>query len=292
MTRRLPPLEVWLFFAAVLAYQYWLFDGLTDERLDNAWFRGRFFAAIGIAFAIAALFGGFSAVLRIVSAWFRVPLSLRWWALAIGWLPLLGLATTLTWPLLPGSPVEAPPIRPGVLLPNLGFLLIVIQNSLADEAAWIGYAYQRTQRRWVAFAACMLVGAFWGWWYQPMVNFGRSVAGTAIPVPLFIWTMMATAVVCAVLYNATRSGLIVLCAQVATNFFYLMFPILPQATNSWFPYAVFCGYLVLLVIALTAMFGWDLQPRKAEPVREIWLWPKRWRPPPEPTPAARPASER
>ena len=274
---RWPPVDVLVFFAAAIGYQYWLFDGLTGGRLDDPWFHARFAVPIGLALTMAFFAQGIQGVRSIVEPLGRIPLGVGWWLLAIGWVPLLGALTTLIYPTLPGNPGPAPALRPNVLIPSLAFLLFVIQVSLADESAWIGYACGRVQTRWRALAACLFVGAFWGWWYQPMVGYGRAIAGTAIPVPLFIWTMMATAVVCVLLYNATRSALIVVAAQVAGNFFYLVFPVLPQATGSWFPYAVFCALQLVLVVVLVWLFGPELRPASTRGERAIWLWPHRWK---------------
>lgn len=276
--RRWPPVEVAIFFVVALVFQYWLFAQLNNETIPTKWFRIRFLFPIVLVLSLTLIFRGRAHLWALIAPLLKIPLSIRWWIFAIGWLPALAALTTLTYPLLPGSPGDAPPLRPGVLIPALPFLFTVIQISLADECAWIGFAYKRTSNRWVPLAACVLVGTVWGWWYQPMVGFGRAVAGTAIPVPLFIWTMIATAVACAVMFHATRSALIVVAAQASGNFFYLAFPVLPQATNSWFPYAVFCGYQLILTLILVWKFGPHLRSETPSSQKHIWLLPKRWRP--------------
>jgi uncharacterized protein len=103
----------------------------------------------------------------------------------------------------------APAYAPNFFLPGLGFGLLA---GFFEEIGWMGYAFPRMQRYWGALASAALLGALWGTWHLPVVDYlGAATPHGAYWFPFFVaFTVAMTAmrVLIAFVYTRTNSVLL------------------------------------------------------------------------------------
>lgn len=180
----------------------------------------------------------------------RVPA--RWWAVAVG-LPLAFAAgATLAGAALGGG------FHLGETEGFSGALVYLAYGiglfTVTEESAWRGFALPRLMRGRSALGAALVLGVVWSCWHLPIFAID-SEGDSAIPWPGFAVMVVATSVITAWLYVATRS---VLLAGV--------FHAVADAAYSWTgvvgaDHHAFWAGVVLEVLAAAAIarrYGWQL----------------------------------
>ena len=159
-------------------------------------------AALLVAWRTGALRSLLASMVRI-----RVPL--RWWAVALSPLALLGIG--LLAELAVGQELPQPsafaqlsglPSAIGVIGVALMFLLV---NGYGEETGWRGFALPLLQRRFSPLTAMLVLAVIWAGWHLPMFfvvdNFRAFSAGTVVG---WLLGLTAGSIVLGWLYN--RSG--------------------------------------------------------------------------------------
>ncbi|MCB0882263.1 MAG: CPBP family intramembrane metalloprotease [Thermoleophilia bacterium] len=82
--------------------------------------------------------------------------------------------------------------------------------GLGEEAGWRGFALPRLQRRFAAYPATLILGAFWALWHLPsfFYNYG-GLGDLAVGLPAFAVSLLAGAVVLTWLYNGSGGSILV-----------------------------------------------------------------------------------
>ena len=163
---------------------------------------GPMVAALLVAWRTGALHSLLASMVRI-----RVPL--RWWAVALSPLALLGIG--LLAELAVGQELPQPsafaemsglPSAIGVIGVALMFLLV---NGYGEETGWRGFALPLLQRRFSPLTAMLVLAVIWAGWHLPMFfvvdNFRAFSAGTVVG---WLLGLTAGSIVLGWLYN--RSG--------------------------------------------------------------------------------------
>jgi len=158
------------------------------------------------ALVVAACTG---ALRPLLTGMVRVRVPLRWWAVALS--PLILLGGVLLVDLIIGADLPAPaafgemtglPSALGVA--GVG-LLILLVNGFGEETGWRGFALPLLQRRLSPLPAMLVLAVIWAGWHLPMFfvvdNFRNFSVGTIIG---WLLGLTAGSILLGWLYN--RSG--------------------------------------------------------------------------------------
>ena len=85
------------------------------------------------------------------------------------------------------------------------------------------FSVTRLQGRYSALTSCALVGSAWGLWYLPMLLVGEGVPDGFI-APIFMASMLSLTILLGWVFNMTRSGPILMIAQIVSNCAFFIVP--------------------------------------------------------------------
>jgi uncharacterized protein len=155
----------------------------------------------------------------------------------------------------------SPIFVPNVFIFGIGFGVIA---GFLEEIGWTGYAFNKLSLRYSALASAILLGAVWGLWHAPVVDF----LGAAYPhgqywLPFylsFIAIVMAVRVLIVWLYVNTKSVLVAQATHASsTGFLAMLAPagVTSAQETEW--YAVYALLLWILAICIALRFGKNLK---------------------------------
>jgi membrane protease YdiL (CAAX protease family) len=182
----------------------------------------------------------------------RWRVGAQWYAAALFIPPVLIMAVLLSLGTLI-SPAFTPHLNP------LGIVYGLVPGFL-EEIGWTGYAFPKMQLKYSALPASLLLGALWGLWHLPVVDFlGAAYPHGVYWLPFFLAffvLVMAMRVLIAWVYSNTGS---VLLAQImhasSTGFLVVLSPlsVLPAQETLW--YAVYAATLWIAVAIVAVRYG-------------------------------------
>ena len=246
------PTRIWAFFFLTFAWSWtcWLLSPAVKPQSPSLatmlMFAGSFGPCMAAVLVVAN--AGGRAGLR---AWFGRCLQWRigwgWMALAL-LLPAALMAAAAAVHVALGGPTR-PSSAAGHALMTAANFFLVFGGPLGEELGWRGYALPSLQDRCDWRVASLGLGLVWGVWHLPLFFIdGTSQALT--PLALFLLSVVAMSVVFAWLVNRT-AGSVVAATLLHTgiNFWPSIIPVLPTG-ESYRPYALLVGMLVLLALGL------------------------------------------
>lgn len=211
---------------------------------------------------IKALFHGFT-VWKVHPKWYMLAFSWKFlftWA-GIATLAILGIRH---WPgfFIEGLFGDAHTLK--TLARAMPFIVLI---AFVEETSWMKYCATRLQDKYAAAPACLLTGIGWALWYMPMLLVGEGVPD-GYPVPVFMTSMVALAVLLGWAYNMTRSGLVLLGMQIISNCAFFILPVLPGMHHMDATYVnSFVAANVVSATLLIIFYGWR---QLATGVRATW----------------------
>ena len=154
-----------------------------------------------------------------------------WYFHSLAWMPLAAYLAVVARNLYLGEPPFDFPQYWGII-PETGFFqfLGVLAVAVSEEIAWFGYGFAVLYARYSAMTAALITGFFWGVNYIPMWVAEFWIA-PGQPLWTVIVSFMAWALVCGWIYNATRSAFLLALMQIASNYSYSVFLVLPHLTG-------------------------------------------------------------
>lgn len=253
MLNTLRKFETPIFFAVLLLANYALIALIMAEVLPTGVFGlGRFYLMGLVLFSIVFLARGIGGVLELLRPLTRWRLDWRWFAFAALW-PWIAVLAALGLHALAGSPF------PALEAFNFGFVLrpgiikTILIGALIGEIVWISYALRHYMPRMGALAAAHLVGLVWSAWFAPMVLMDFAVP-PGIPLWALFLNQCGIAMMCALLYQRTQSGLLILVLQVSFNAAFIASPVTP-VTGSIEVYSIFTALYYALALGALLTFG-------------------------------------
>lgn len=230
-----------------------------------AWFLSIFSPTWG-ALIVSAVIGGWDEVKRLLSAYTRWNVGIRWYVATffLFWGPLfIGLVYVAL-----GNPY------PGVN-PNLTFRLVagqlffnIFSGPVSEELGWRGFALPRLQEKFNALVSSLILGTIWAVWHLPLFFIPGSDQSN-IFFPIFLALNIAFATYITWLYNnAKGSVLITILAHFCINISMITIVdrlrLMPSANF----YQMTAGPLLILALILMVIyFGPKYFSRK--PVSEL-----------------------
>ena len=189
-----------------------------------------------------------------------------WYFHALFWLPLaawLGVVARNWWL---GAPLFQFPTYWGVIL-EIGVLdhLSALLLAISEEIAWFGYGFGVLYGRFNAFFAALITGFCWGLSYVPMWQAEIWIADGQ-PLWTVIVAYMAWALICAWIYNSTRSAFLLAFVQVASNLSYSIFLVLPHLTGETLTVELVTVALLLMGLIVVLIHG----PRHMTKAENTW----------------------
>ncbi|MFN3874764.1 MAG: CPBP family intramembrane glutamic endopeptidase [Flavobacteriales bacterium] len=106
-------------------------------------------------------------------------------------------------------------------------LLFIVGIAFVEETAWMKFCVTRMQERHSSLVSCLFVGLAWGLWYLPMLLVREGVPD-GYPWPVFLLSMVCLTILLSWVYNATRSGLVLMIMQIVSNTAFFIIPVLPD----------------------------------------------------------------
>jgi|JI6StandDraft_1071083.scaffolds.fasta_scaffold01921_6 membrane protease YdiL (CAAX protease family) len=262
-------------FLVVAFMSYRLQGGLhmEDDALAHMVFRFRVFGPLGFAILISFYLEGMGGLRTLFGSYFKWKAPVQFYALAFSWkflyfyagiivITLLGLAPWPGWVIEDffGGTNQAA-IN---LMHNFAFIVGI---AFVEETAWMKFSVTRLQGRFSALASCALVGVSWGLWYLPMLLLGEGVPD-GFPIPVFMASMFSLTILLGWIFNMTRSGTILMIAQIVSNCAFFIVPVFP-ADGGLNPIYI-NGFVLANCIGsalLILFYGWrELGTRK----RAVW----------------------
>ena len=258
---------------AFLAYRLEEGQRLHDDPMAHMVFRSRVFGPLAFAMLVSFYLEGLQGLRTLFGSYLKWKAPPGFYALALSWkfiyfysgIILLTLLGIITWPgwvvddFFTGTHQQAVN-----LLHNFAFIVGI---AFVEETAWMKFSVTRMQGRYSALASCTIVGVAWGLWYFPMLLVGEGVPDGFI-APVFMASMLSLTILLGWIFNMTRSGPMLLIAQIISNYAFFIVPAFngeggvdPTNINAFV--AMNCvGSLILVLI-----YGWrELGTRK----RAVW----------------------
>ncbi|WP_169735721.1 CPBP family intramembrane glutamic endopeptidase [Intrasporangium oryzae] len=165
------------------------------------------------AFVLTASTEGRAGVGDLVRRMVRWQIGWRWWVAAVS--PLLFFLVVLAVMAVAGLDV---PARDDVAsfsgIPlGLGLIgvwtVVFLVNGFGEETGWRGYALPQLQRRFGPLTATLILAAAWAGWHVPQFFYLRSYKDfPPAMVPVFVFGLLAGAVVLTWLYNGTGGSIL------------------------------------------------------------------------------------
>lgn len=202
-----------------------------------------------IAIGVTLLGFGRSGLRSMLKGKFLGALNLRWTLVALGLIPLLGVAGVWVHSWFGGPPVA---LRTTQLLPQVIVILLI---SLGEEFGWRGFALPRLQARFSALNASLVLGVVWGFWHFP-----GFLIGTGVPLDLpfgvfLLWTVLASILMTWVYNNTGGSILSAILFHSAANATFNYLPLLPEWVGQGTTFDVFLGLVLVAVGLVLARYG-------------------------------------
>jgi hypothetical protein len=177
--------------------------------------------------AVVFLARGFDACVDLVRPMAVWRLRPGWWLFGMLWVPFIATLCLAIMTFVFGKPFDPEAIHTEVAL-NPGVFRSILIGSFVGGIVWIGYSVGLLSKRYGTFLAAQLVGLIWTLWWLPMVYFNVGVV-PELPIAALLINQTGIATLCAAIYLATKSGLLVLFTQVVFNTSILIFPVTPVA---------------------------------------------------------------
>jgi uncharacterized protein len=137
-----------------------------------------------------------------------------------------------------------------------------------EEIGWIGFAYPKLRQSFSLLPAAAIVGAFWGLWHAPVIDFlgAASPHGKALPAffAAFVAAMTAMRVLIAWFYEHTRSIALAQLIHISSTGALVVFSpsaVSPMQEATWYALcavALWAGVILLLLAARTTNVPQDL----------------------------------
>lgn len=175
--------------------------------------RGPLENVVGVAvpaLVVTALIGGAAGVRELLRRCLRWRVPLRWYLLAALALPLLVLIVTAA--LYGGSPLTALVANWPRLLTSFlpTFALMLLLNTLPEEAGATGFLFARLQDRHGALRATLLTTVFFWLWHVPgAVRDTDTLAAAAALLGFYLVGHLASRLIVGWLYNATEASVLI-----------------------------------------------------------------------------------
>ena len=258
---------------AFLAYRLEEGQHLHDDAFAHMVFRFRVFGPLAFAMLVSFYLEGTQGLRTLFGSYLKWKAPVGFYALALSWkfiyfytgillMALLGISQWPGWVVdnfFTGTHEQAMN-----LLRNFGFIVGI---AFVEETAWMKFSVTRMQGRYSALASCTIVGIAWGLWYLPMLLVGEGVPDGFL-APVFMASMLSLTILLGWIFNMTRSGPILLIAQIVSNCAFFIVPAFnanggvdPTNINA-FVVMNCVGSLVLVLV-----YGWrELGTRK----RAVW----------------------
>ena len=125
-----------------------------------------------------------------------------------------------------------------------------------EEIGWTGFAYPKLRQRFAVLPAAAILGAFWGLWHAPVIDFlgAASPHGKALPAffAAFVAAMAAMRVLIAWFYEHTESIALAQLIHISSTGTLVVFSppaVTPAQEAAW--YALYAVVLWALALLLT-----------------------------------------
>ena len=268
-------------FGIVLGVNSMLEPGMLihDDPKAHMLFRFRVFGPLFFCIAITYYIEKTKGLKKLFSSFFVWRIPARWYGVALFWKFILGYLGLVFIGLIFNFWPESW-FAPNFWLGWGSNILFIGGIAFVEETAWISFSLGKMQARHSAFKSVLIVGCCWAMWYMPMVAINEGVPA-GYPIPVFFTSMLALTVLLAWMYNTTRSGVVLLCAQFISNTAFFIVPILPEVVSSEAakaigdfevrPITAFVSVFVVTAIIIVLKFGReDLSKRE----RAKWVTPQ------------------
>ena len=167
------------------------------------------------AILVTALISGGAGVRKLLGSLLIWRVAIQWWLVALLLPALITLGAVYLSSLFGGSAVDFSRYQPlYTLIPII--VMVTLLNGIGEELGWRGFMLPRTQSRYNALAASLLVGFFWGLWHAPVYFIAgtaqsilRSQVGFWAGLLLFTATTIAISVTFTWVFNNTRGSVLI-----------------------------------------------------------------------------------
>lgn len=187
--------------AVLLIVQALASSGETDPTARTAIVSLPLLVAPGIAgITLTALVEGKTGLRAMLSRMMHWQADIRWYAIALGLMPILLLAILYALAVL-----FSPSLAPVLSL----FGLAGIAAGYLEEIGWTGFAVPRLLSKWSPLAVGLVVGLFWGLWHGLAdYSIRGDTLGAFWPITfsLFVLPLTAWRILMVWVYDHTRSG--------------------------------------------------------------------------------------
>lgn len=181
--------------------------------------------------------------------------GLRWYALLLVGIPLLGYWTS--W-------VAGAAQKPVLSTPALLFSLLLnelILGPLGEELGWRGFALPRLLQQFNPFIASLMLGAIWGVWHLPAFFFS-GLPQASLALPLFLFNTLCLSILATWIYTHTGGSVL------SMALFHFMVNCAMDVLGAPLPaFTVVTALAAALVILLDRRFGWFHH----EPAQGAWM---------------------
>jgi membrane protease YdiL (CAAX protease family) len=223
---------------------------------------GAYLGPLSSAFIVTAVAGGRTGLRHWRRRLFRWRFNWRWYAFAVGGVPLLLLVAALV---MPGALQASRWPSVGVLLAYpLLLLLQTATTGVAEEPGWRDFALPRMQRRRGPLVGTLILGVLWGGWHLPLFFTDWEPEGPdPLSISLFILVAITLSVVITWVFNRTQESLPAAMLVHASNntFFSGVFPALfpsldTSAGISIVSIIAYGGFGLVLIAATRGRLGY------------------------------------
>lgn len=196
--------------------------------------------------------------LRKLTIWRVHPV---WYFHALFWMPMAAFVGVVVKNVWIGDPLLQMPTYWSVI-PETGILMFmaVLTLAVSEEFAWFGYGFAILYARMNAFKAAVVTGLFWGLSYIPMWTHDVWIA-PGQPLWTVIIAYIAWALICVWIYNSTRSAFLLALMQIASNYSYSVFLVLPHLTGETLTLALVTIALLVMGLGIVLVYGAERMTR-------------------------------
>ena len=195
---------------------------------ETLFFLGTFGPGLA-AILVTLLISGGVGVRKLLSSLLIWRVGIQWWLTALLLPALIYLAAVYLFSLFGGPAPDFSRYQPiYTIIPII--IMVTLLNGVGEELGWRGFMLPRTQSRYNALAASLIVGFFWGLWHAPVYfiegtaqSMLRSQVGFWAGLLLFTGTTIAISITFTWIFNNTRGSV-------------LIAAVLHGANNAWINY--------------------------------------------------------
>ncbi len=234
---------------------------LHDDPIGHMVFRFRVLGPLVFATLLTVYIDGRTGLKALYHGFTVWKVHPKWYMLAFSWKFLFTWAGIATLAVLgirqwPGFFIEGLFGDVQTMKNLAGAMPFIVLIAFVEETSWMKYCATRLQDKYAAAPACLLTGIGWALWYMPMLLVGEGVPD-GYPVPVFMTSMVALAVLLGWAYNMTRSGLVLLGMQIISNCAFFILPVLPGMHEMDATYVnSFVAANVVSATFLILFYGW------------------------------------